>query len=106
MMTFEQMKKKMGTKKAIDTVTHCRRNGPTGADRDRGVKGRVRYRMCEHGTFIIENYEPKICEKCIPEVRTKGKDFQPYFNIGLGAWVESRSEEKRVAKSKGLVEAG
>lgn len=106
MMTADQMIQRFGKKKAVDMMVNCPRNGKTGAEKDRGIKGRVRFKMCEHGKWVVENYEPKPCADCIPEIATKGKDFKPYFNIGLGAFVESRSEEKRYAKKIGLVEAG
>lgn len=107
MMTFDQMCKKMGKRRAIQEAVNCHRNGPTASEKQRGIKGRVRYRLCSHGVWVIDNYIPKYCEGCYGSVKsTKSKEFVPYFNIGLGCYVESRSEEKKVAKSLGLVEAG
>lgn len=97
---------KVGKKKFMEMVVNSPKNGKTGAEKDRGIKGRRRFRMCEHGTWVIDNYKPKPCIKCIPEKVTKPKDFKPTFNIGLGCWVESRSDEKRTAKSLGLTEIG
>lgn len=108
MMSAEQIIDKFGKKKFLE-MAHNQPNGRTGAQKDRGIKGRIKFRYCEHGTCLIDNYEPqKPCGKChdIEEVQTKSKDFRPYFNAGLGYYVESRSEEKRCAKMLGLVEAG
>jgi hypothetical protein len=106
MISAEQMIDKVGKAKFIEMAVNSPRNGKTGAEKDRGIKGRRKFRMCEHGTWVIENYEPKPCVKCVPEIATKSKDFRAGFNAGLGYWVESRSEEKAVAKSLGLVERG
>lgn len=105
MITAEQMIDKVGKKKFVDMVVNSPKNGQTGAEKDRGIKGRRKFRMCEHGTWIIENYEPKPCAKCIPEVQTKPKDFRAGFNIGLGCWVESRQEERAASRALGLREA-
>lgn len=106
MISAEQMIEKVGKQKFVEMAVHSPKNGKTGAEQDRGIKGRRKFRMCEHGTWVIENYEPKTCAKCVPEVVTKPKDFRAGFNIGLGYWVESRAEEKQIAKSLGLVERG
>ena len=105
MMSFEQMCKKMGKAKATEMAVMNQGRGKTGAQRDRGIKGRIRYRRCEHGVWVIDDYKPKKCAKCVPSDISR-PEFTPYFNAGLGHWVESRSEEKRCAKSLGLVEAG
>lgn len=100
--------KKLGKKGFTEFVTNNRSNQPTGHDKQRGIRGRVKWSRCQHGTWVIENYEPKTCEQCTGEwtKHSKSRDFKPYFNIGLGAFVESRSEEKRIARQKGYVEAG
>ena len=105
MMSFEQMCKTMGKSKATAMAVRCQGRNKTKAQQDRGIKGRIRYRRCEHGVWIIDNYVSKKCAKCVPADVSR-PEFQPYFNAGLGHWVESRSEEKRCAKSLGLVEAG
>lgn len=98
---------KLGKKGFVDFVSNNRSNQPTGYDRTKGIRGRVRWRRCEHGVWIIKDYKPMACEACqVTPKNTKAKDFKPYFNIGLGAFVESRSEEKRIAKQKGYEEAG
>lgn len=107
MMTYDQMLSRFGRKKTIDMVVNSKRNGKTGAERDRGIKGRIKFRKCEHGTWVIDNFKQKPCLDCmmVPK-ETKASDFKEGFNIGLGCYVESRSEEKRAAKSMGLLEAG
>lgn len=106
-MTAGDLIKKFGKKKATEMMVHSPKNGRTGAEKDRGIKGRVRYRLCPHSVWIIENYEIKECYECSNRPRdTKAPDFKPGFNIGLGAWVESRSEERKIAKALRLVEAG
>lgn len=98
---------KLGKRGAVEFMQNHRSNQPTGFDRTRGIKGRIRHRRCEHGIWVIQDYEPKRCVKCHGKPKnTKSKDFRPYFNMGLGAYVESRSEEKKLAKSLGLGEAG
>lgn len=106
MIEANRMIDKLGKRKFVETASHCKRPGKSKHEQDRGIKGRVRYRMCEHGKWIIENYEPRVCPKCVHYNRTKPKDFNPYFNVGLGGWVESRADEKRSARRAGLEEAG
>lgn len=107
MIDKTQLIEKLGKRKAVDFMVNSRSNQPTGFDKTRGIRGRVRWSRCQHGKWVIDNYEPQICEQCqeIPKI-TKAKDFKPYFNIGLGAFVESRAEERSLAKSKGYQEAG
>jgi hypothetical protein len=107
MIDKTQLLEKLGKKGFEQFVTHNRSNQPTGHDKTKGIRGRVRWRRCEHGVYVIDNYVVKGCAACsgIPK-NSKAKDFKPYFNIGLGAFVESRSEEKSLAKAKGYVEAG
>lgn len=106
MITFSDMITKLGKDKAQQMAVRCPKNYETGADKDRGIRGRVRFRMCECGAKTIEEYEefPERCT-CKKYAQTKAPDFKPTFNIGLGCWVESRSEEKRIAKQMGLREA-
>lgn len=107
MMTFDQIVKKYGKKKAVEFVAENRSGEKTGYDKTRGIRGRVRFRRCEHGIWTIDNYQQKPCLKCMGVgINLKPREFKPYFNVGLGAFVESRSEEKRLAKNIGLVEAG
>ena len=107
MKTAEELIKKMGKKEFTKFVANSQKNGKTGYEKDRGIKGRIKHRRCQHGVWIIDNYEPKPCNECMDLPKdTKIREFKPTFNIGLGCYVESRSEEKRIAKSMGLEEAG
>lgn len=103
----ERIIEKIGKEGFKRFVMNNRSNQPTGHDRTKGIRGRVRWSRCEHGVWVVEDYEPRSCPHC-QEKRgnTKTPDFKPYFNIGLGAYVESRSDERKLAKAKGYVEAG
>lgn len=99
---------KIGKKAFVEMAMQKNTNERTPAEKDRGVRGRVKWNMCEHGVTMIDNFEAtgNHCYTCHGMRRTKAQEFKPYFNQGLGVMVHSRSEEKRVAKSMGLVEAG
>lgn len=96
----------LGKQGFIDFVTKSPKNGQTEFERKYcGIKGRVRWRTCgKCGKWVISNYISTPC-KCAKVRQSKAPDYRPNFNVGLGYWVESRSEEKRVAKSLGLVES-
>lgn len=99
---------KMGTEAFVRMASKGNPNEKTLAQRD-GGKGRIKHRYCGGcRKYVIENYEAKgHGAPCVDKpAQTKSKEFRPYFNQGLGAFVSSRSEEKRIAKSMGLVEAG
>ena len=99
---------RLGKQGAKEFMMNNRSNQPTAFDKTRGIRGRIKFRRCEHGVYVIDNYEAKRCEDCHGKAArdTKAKDFKSYFNIGLGAYVESRSEEKTLARQKNYVEAG
>lgn len=102
-----EMVQKMGKDAFVRMASQRNTNEKTGAEKDRGIKGRIKFKMCSHRVWVIENYEAKPCAECMGVPRgTKSKDFKPYFNQGLGAFVSSRSDEKRIAKQMGLTEAG
>lgn len=105
---YQTIINKLGKEKATEFIKESRLNQPTGADRERGIRGRIRFNICGHGVVKIDEYEPtgNHCVKCDGMLVTKPKEFKPYFNIGLGCFVESRQDEKRAAKSKGLIENG
>ena len=107
MIDKQQLIDRLGKQKATEFMVQNHSDQPTGFDKTRGIKGRVKFHKCKHGIWTIDNYEEKPCFDCamVPKL-TKNKDFKPYFNIGLGAFVESRSEEKKLAKSLNYVEAG
>lgn len=101
--------KKLGKEKFTEFVVNNRNREKTQADKMRGIKGRIRFRMCEHGVWVISNYKPGPCLNCQinrDNKPTKLLDFKPYFNIGLGCYVESRQDEKAVVKARNLEESG
>lgn len=99
---------KMGKEKFLQMASQTNQNEKPLSARD-GGKGRIKAKFCGGcRVWFIENYTwlghgSPCTEKAPP---TKAKEFKPYFNQGLGHFVTSRSEEKRIAKSMGLVEAG
>jgi hypothetical protein len=99
---------RLGKPRATQFMIQNRSNQPTGFDKTRGIRGRIKNRSCQHGVTTIDNYleTGDVCDKCNTGRPTKSKDFKPYFNIGLGAYVESRQEEKKLAKTLNYVEAG
>ena len=99
---------KLGKKGFEDFVKKHKSNQPTGHDRTKGIKGRIKFRTCSHGNWVIYNFEPKECPRCVSEwnQNSKPRDFQPYFNMGLGCYVESRQDERKAAKKLGLRENG
>jgi len=111
MITFREMMRRVGQEKAIDIAVHNRPGEKTNFEKTRGIKGRVKFRTCKHGNWIIENYEPKDCYLCILEAEVKPNvfsfrcDTREYFNIGTGTY-GTTSEHRKYARSKGLEEAG
>lgn len=109
MITSDEMIAKVGKKKFADIVTHSQR-GETGAQRQkrkRWGKGTTLFAICKHDKVTVRDGEPtKECKACLGDHNTNLKEFTPYFNIGLGCWVESRQDERRAARSMGLQEAG
>lgn len=107
----QSLAESMGKKKFAEMVVNSPKNGdPAYVKRDRPYwgKGKVLAKICPHGKMTVRDGIPyEKCPSCGSETPiTKLRDFQPGFNIGLGHYVESRSEEKRIAKSLGLTEAG
>jgi hypothetical protein len=104
-----EMLDKMGKKKFVEMVTNSQK-GETGAQRQqrrRFGKGKTCMAICVHGKVTVRNFEPTgECDSCSSSKSTKLPEFQPYFNAGLGGWVESRSDERQAARSLGLQEAG
>lgn len=110
MMTFQEMSKRIGKRRAVDVAVHSRAKGPTGFDRTRGIKGRIKFRTCRHGRWVIENYIAKECPDCTAssqtaEVFSVHYDPREYFNIGTGTY-GTTSEHRKYARANGLVEAG
>lgn len=107
MIPAAELKEKMGKEKFIEFATHSQK-GERMVDRERrrGYGSRVRYRMCQHGAWVIEDYEPRPCLNCHNYRSTKFRDFEPHFNIGLGGWVESKRDMMETAKKQKLVWIG
>ena len=95
----QQIIDKLGKKGAVEFINNKRSNQPTEFDKTRGIKGRVKFKKCAHGVWVIDNYEHKVCPTCVEvwNKYAKPRDFLPYFNTGLGCYVESRSDEKYAA---------
>lgn len=108
MITAQQMLKKLGPQKFYQTVMASRR-GETMQDKwKKGRFGkRIKDRMCEHGVWVIENYEDKACKKCIEKARGwKPKDFESGFNIGCGVWFDSKDDMKKFCKANDMEHIG
>jgi hypothetical protein len=108
MKSYDDLVQTMGKQKASEFIVQNRSANKTAHEESRGIKGRIKSRYCGGcRKWVIEKYEyVGHGEPCVDRpASTKSKEFKPYFNMGLGCYVESRSEERRVAKSKGLIEA-
>lgn len=109
MITIDKIVDKYGKKGAVDFVLKNRSSEKTLAERDRGIKGRVRFRMCEHGVWVIDNYEQKRCSSCHSEASVEFPSLiihsKEYFNIGTGTFGTTQDHRKE-AKRRGLSEAG
>lgn len=106
MISYGQIVQKMGKEGARQFIAN-NQHGERQCDYEkRHSKGRVKFKMCEHNIWIIENYEPKECQKCHKEPVKKSSEFKPHFNMGLGCYVESKHELKREAKRQGLIHIG
>lgn len=106
MITAPEMIQKLGKDKFVNFVLNNRDKEKTGAEKERGIKGRVKYRRCQHGVWLIDDYEPKDhCEECFPNLNPDipyvPKSYE-YFNVGTGTF-GTNSEHRKYAKSKGLV---
>lgn len=109
MIEAQDLLQRMGKKKFIEMASQTR--GRTLADRERTSrwgKGKTFFQICEHGKVTIRNFEKTHdCMNCNKSTGiTKTKDFEPHFNAGLGAWVESKSEMNKLAKQKGMIHIG
>lgn len=109
MIEATEMLARMGKKKFIEMASHPK--GETVAQREhrtRWGKGTKLFQICEHHKVTIRGgkltHECKVCERNYRV--TKSIDFQPHFNMGLGCYVESKSEMKRIAKERGMIAIG
>src|SRR3990167_9397145 len=98
------MVRKLGKKKFVEFVTHSR-SGETMAERRRKTRwGTPKMTMCSHGVWIVEDYKPngkcKVCNRA--HKVTKLPNFEPHFNLGLGGWIESRSDLNRIVRETGV----
>ena len=78
-------------------------------DKTRGIKARLKYRMCEHGKVLIDNYEPKdYCSECFGGVKNSFyiPNTEPFFNHGLGCVTHGTRHAEKIAKSRGLEPIG
>lgn len=105
MITAETIMEKLGKEKGVEFILKNKSKEKTGAERDRGVKGRVKHRRCSHGVWVIENYEVKNCKDCSGvESGFPGMIIhsQEYFNIGTGTF-GTETDHRKAAKGMGLV---
>ena len=99
---------------AYESKKYGKRNGETAHSRRAGVRGRVKYRSCEHGSVLIDDYMPtgKRCEGCEKKrPRLYGKapyavKNDPFFNFGLGCVTENTRHAEKIAKQRGLQPMG
>lgn len=109
MIKAADMMAKMGKRKFIEYATHSQRGERMFDKENKRRWGRVKDSMCEHGVWVVENYQVKECGKCptvvIGQVISRDIDYQG-FNIGLGGYIDGRSDFKRTVKEKGLVHIG
>lgn len=69
--------------------------------------------MCYvHYVYRDANYDCPVCEaeRSKPKTEVKNvfyyKQFQPYYNVGLGCMINSKAHYKKVLKEKNCVEVG
>ena len=113
MKTAVELVNELGKPKALELMNHatCKHEDTLAVRKHRRRWGtNIRYKKCEHGVWVIDDYKPRYCPECHREaIRSKptiGKDFQPYFDMGLGCYVETKQDRKRAMRTQGLEEAG
>jgi len=94
-----------------DMQKYKKKNADSEFNRTKGIKGRRKFRMCEHGVITINNFEltGKVCEKCNPPVKGKAfniENMEPFFNIGLGCVTHGTRHAEKIAKERGLTPIG
>ena len=112
MIEANKLIQKMGKDKFVKFVLNNKDKENTAAERQHAVRfgKNIKYRMCEHGKWVIDNYEStNNCEVCcvIESSNSPGVicHSHEYFNIGTGTYGTS-SEHRKFAKSKGMIEIG
>lgn len=110
MITGREMIKKLGKDNFVKFALQNKDKEKTGAELAHGRRwGRnVKDKLCEHGVWVIKNYEPQECDKCTPE--TEGsfsikENSHEYFNAGTGSY-GTNSEHRKFAKARGMGERG
>ena len=93
-----------------DMQKYKKKNADSEFNRTKGIKGRRKFRMCEHGIVLIDNFEPTgaVCSKCYP-VRNDAfsmENMEPFFNIGLGCVTYGTRHAEKIAKERGLTPIG
>lgn len=107
MIDAATISEKLGKRKFKEFVESNRPRGKNQEEYERGRKwGRIRFRMCKHMVWIIDDYQNKSCNKCVPVSKSKGRDFEPHFNIALGGYIESKTDFKKALKEAGAVHVG
>lgn len=110
MIEAAQLMQKMGKEKFTQFVLNNKDKERTGAERAHANRfgKNVRHRKCEHGVWVIENFEPKPCKGCHKDSNDAPAfvvHSHEYFNMGTGTY-GTTSEHRKYAKSKGLTECG
>ena len=106
MRTAHELIATMGKKKFVEFASAQQKGRRMlEIERRRGLgKGRIFSKYCVHGKQLIRDFEEfETCNKWVEySGDMKLPDFEPHFNIGLGCYIESKSEMKRVAKQQGM----
>lgn len=99
---------------AYEIKKYGRRNAETIHSRTEGVRGRVKYRSCQHGTVVIDDYKPtgnrcEECERRAPLIFDRAPAAiknDPFFNFGLGCVTENTRQAEKIARQRGLEPMG
>jgi len=65
----------------------------------------IKSRMCQHGVWVIDNYERKRCNLCLPKDRNIS-NFNPFVSIATGNYYETKSEMIKDYKAHGMTWIG
>ena len=108
MITQDQLISKLGKEGYTKFVVN---NSNSGTERMLDIRrktGRgtnIKDRMCQHGVWVIDNYERKLCKECIPPDRNVN-NFKPFVSIATGNYYESKSEMLHDYKKNGMTWIG
>lgn len=108
MIEAAELRQKLGKEKFVQFTLQHANKGERIIDiqRRRRFGRNIKHKRCEHGVWIIKDYEPQVCEKCFGKLSTQFKSFEPYFDQGLGCFIESKCERKRIMKERGVIDVG